>query len=159
MGLTEVVSLTPDSLTHAYPELGRATERQNSPYHRLEIFSRLPFLLPDADDLAINASVQAKDDSTVTVSCGDKVQLTLTFAEESRLASLTWHRLEDETVTFSADGTIELADGTTLKLIAGKPSPPAQTADLFTLPVPALGSSAEPVHHLAGHRFDDPTTI
>ena len=66
-GLREDVSCDGEILKHVYADIGLASERKFSRFHRRTIESLVPWLLPSVEELARGADVLAVDDRTVAV--------------------------------------------------------------------------------------------
>ncbi|HIE98994.1 MAG TPA: hypothetical protein EYQ63_18830 [Fuerstia sp.] len=66
-GLREEVLCDGDSLTHVYSDIGLASQRTFSRFHRRTIESLVPWLVPPVAELARGADVIAIDDRTVAI--------------------------------------------------------------------------------------------
>lgn len=66
-GLTEEVICDGETLTHAYAEIGLASKRAFTRFHRRTIESLVPWLLPRVEELARHADILTVDENTVAV--------------------------------------------------------------------------------------------
>ncbi len=66
-GLTEIVICDGVTLRHYYPELGLATTRPVSRFHRRDLTALVPWYLPPAEDLAQGADVRQIGPHTVAI--------------------------------------------------------------------------------------------
>src|SRR5262249_24906568 len=67
LGLRERVVCDGTTLLQLYPELGIGARRTMSRFHRAELLSVVPWLLPPAEDLARAADVKHIDEHTVAI--------------------------------------------------------------------------------------------
>jgi predicted Zn-dependent protease len=67
LGLRERVVCDGTNLLHLYPDLGLASRRTVSRFHRAEVEALLPWTLPPAEDLARGLDLSAPDDRTVVL--------------------------------------------------------------------------------------------
>jgi ferric-dicitrate binding protein FerR (iron transport regulator) len=66
-GLRETVICDGQALWHLYPEIGLASKRPVSRFHRADFAEFVPWVSPAADDLARGADVKSLDASTVAI--------------------------------------------------------------------------------------------
>ena len=66
-GLREHVVCDRSTLWHVYREIGLASKRPFSRFHHREFTAIVPWLLPDADELARGANVVAVDERTIAI--------------------------------------------------------------------------------------------
>jgi tetratricopeptide (TPR) repeat protein len=160
-GLTETVVCNGESLWHLYPELGLGTTRTQSRFHRAELTSLVPWLVPPAEDLAIGADVRLVGQRTIAIAPHGLAdirddegeprvyhRLHLVFSPAGRLSAR--HLVEMPAgktvarVTYDADGTTRWfkADNTlggestfSIEAIAA-PNLGPNVTDLVMLPMP-----------------------
>ncbi len=139
-GLKEQVIHDGSTLWHLYPEIGLGAKRTLSRFHQSAIQSLIPWYVPSADDLSVEADVKSVGDRTIRITekpvaelvrvrtDGDPIRILtnsatkaphqiaveLVFAEDGRLSET---RVIDLTAnkrlakqTFAADGTIRQFD-------------------------------------------------
>jgi ferric-dicitrate binding protein FerR (iron transport regulator) len=149
-GLRERVVCDGKTLTHLYPQLALAAQRDVSRFHRADLAALVPWILPPADELARGADVQLASERTVSiVPHGERGQvLHLVFANDGRVAERRLVELPSGKIvarlTLAGDGTARLLDGkgNELSVRQGKlsatsaPELAADTKDLLVLPIP-----------------------
>lgn len=162
-GLREDVYCDGASLKHVYDDLGLSSERKFSRFHRREIDSLVPWLLPSVDDLAIDADVVLVDERTVAIrrmrqvgvggSTEPAFERHLVFATDGRLIERRIVEAESTNVMlrtiFDADGALRLldSDGKQLSVVNLRREPvdaPELTVDeerTVVLPMPVRSSA------------------
>jgi hypothetical protein len=127
-GLGETVICDGANLWHVYREIGLATRRAVSRFHRQQIAASFPWIVPSADDLARHMHVRVSGERTVELipvwveeqpADGKEpvrfVKLQMKFAEDGRLAGRQWILMPDKkvllTIDFATDGSISWTSG------------------------------------------------
>ncbi len=162
-GLRERVVCDGKTLLHLYPEIGLGARRPLTQFHRIELASLVPWVLPPAEDLADGADLEVVDARTVAIiPHAGKVAVHLVFAEGGRFAE---RRLVDrdsrrllEAHAYAADGTVQrlAPDGAVKAKVrlarraAEAPDLKPGLRDLVVLPLPyrVLDSSVAIGHEL-----------
>jgi hypothetical protein len=67
LGLRETVICDGATLLHIYPEIGLASARPLSRFHRAKLLHAIPWLTPPVDDLAHGADVELFNETTIAV--------------------------------------------------------------------------------------------
>jgi Tfp pilus assembly protein PilF len=136
-GLRERVVCDGATLWHLYPELGLASRRAVSRFHRLDLAGQVPFALPQPEDLVRGADLKLVGPRTVAVVLHGAdakgadgkprpyAQLRFVFAEDGRLAERQVVELPARKTllreTYSAEGAVKrVADGETRTVLDGK---------------------------------------
>ncbi len=160
-GLGERVVCDGATLWHFYPELGVGAKRSVSRFHRAELESLVPWLLPPAEEFARWADVRFVEDKIVSLSprgaesakdaTGKPVNylgLRLVFGDDGQLVERRLIAMPAGRVlareTYAGDGTVKLLDGdgnlvVEYKLAVEPTSPPdlaPDTKQLVVLPMP-----------------------
>ncbi|MEZ6128103.1 MAG: VIT domain-containing protein [Planctomycetaceae bacterium] len=157
-GLREEVRCDGKTLIHSYPELGLAAEREFSRFHRDAIAWLVPWLLPAADELAIEGDVVLTDERTVAVR-GQQTETQYVFGDDGRLTERRLVVTDEERIiwrmVFDADGTVRLFDGDSTELSvvklrrepAAEPELKIDEEKIVLLPMPVRSSKflLEPV--------------
>lgn len=127
-GLRERVICDGRRIWHRYSEIGLASERHFSRFHRRTIQALVPWLLPSVDDLSVGANVRLVDDRTVAIvplSQNDdaksgrseaQVEMRLLFESDGRLTERRWVRKSDsdekilQRMRFESSGMVRVFD-------------------------------------------------
>jgi hypothetical protein len=93
-GLKEQILCDGQTLLHLYPEIGIGAKRSFSRFHFAELQALIPWLLPEASELARNADVLAYGSNTVAIVPHGKtvarVETHLVFDDAGRLQERRW---------------------------------------------------------------------
>lgn len=90
-GLREIVVCDGTTLWHLYPEIGLASKRTVSRFHRAAFNAIVPQALPPAEDLAINADVEDHDGNTlVVIPHQGRYLVHLVLDKDGRLVERRW---------------------------------------------------------------------
>jgi hypothetical protein len=153
-GLREQVVCDGKELLHLYPELGLASRRAVTRFHRAALADLVPWTLPPAKDLAHGFDVRSAGERTVAVLPGGlkadqpAVVQHLLFAADGRLAERRLVRMpKNQTLrreTYGEDGTVRILDADGKRLseqklalkAGGAPDLDPDTRDLVVLPLP-----------------------
>jgi hypothetical protein len=153
-GLREHVVCDGKELLHLYPELGLASRRAVTRFHRAELADLVPWALPPAKDLAHGFDVCSAGERTVSLMPHglkidqEAVVLHLVFAADGRLAERRLvHTAKNKVLrreTYGEDGTVKFLDAEDRVLsehklalkAGGAPDLDADTKDLVVLPMP-----------------------
>lgn len=160
-GLREEVICDGKALLHLYPELGLASRRTVSRFHRVGLTALLPMLLPPAEDLARGADLVLVDAHTVAVvphrkkdlATGENkqppsYQIHLVFGADGHLAERRLVEMPDSKVlareTYDGKGLVRVlkADGKEVARLqlrlapAEAPKLQPDLADLVVVPMP-----------------------
>ena len=89
-GLREQVIHDGSTLWHLYPEIGLGAKRTLSRFHQSAIQSLIPWYVPAADDLSVEADVKSIGERTIRITRlkDDAPVAELVFAEDGRLSEL-----------------------------------------------------------------------
>ncbi len=145
-GLAEKIVCDGKTIVHMYGDLGLASRRPDSRFHRRTFIDRVPWLVPAAADLARGANVSLIGDNTVAVTPtrGTSAEH-LVFGEGGRLVER--QLLRDGSVaqrqTYDASGKITTYDASGAVAVARTLPPsvaiePSLTPDLHELVVLAM---------------------
>ncbi len=87
-GLREQVIHDGSTLWHLYPEIGLGAKRTLSRFHQSAIQSLIPWYVPSADDLSVEADVKSVGERTIRITRlkDDAPVAELVFAEDGRLS-------------------------------------------------------------------------
>jgi Tfp pilus assembly protein PilF len=136
-GLREQVVCDGTTLVHAYPDLGLAARRSISRFHRLDFARRIPWALPQPEDLARGADLRVVKGFTVALvphGAGAKdadgkplpyLQMQYTFAEDGGLAERRLLEMPAQKTlrreTYTPQGTIKVfgEDGKEITTLSG----------------------------------------
>lgn len=129
-GLKEQVVCDGKTLWHLYPELGLATKRDVSRFHRLELAAFVPAALPAPEDLARGADLVLLDERTAALIPHDTkdekgkvrthAQLRFSFGADGRLAERSWVEMPANKVVRREKCEPGEADAPELKAAADK---------------------------------------
>lgn len=167
-GLKETAIADGTHLWHLYPEIGLGAKRTLSRFHQSSIQSLVPWYVPAAEDLNVEADLALVADRTIRIThiqrdepAADKpateIAVELVFAEEGRLNEIRVLDLSaGKTLarqTFASDGAVRLIGGddkviAELKYERVTTVPPnlvPATAGLVVLPLPYRSVTAVPV--------------
>ena len=171
-GLREEVLCDGESLKHVYSDIGLASERAFSRFHRRTIESLVPWLLPPVEELARDANVMALDEHTVAVvpvrtdsveTAGPVFEVHYVFSADDRLEERRLVFSDSKKValrtSFGSDGTVRMRDGDNNDVAAillkreatETPTLELNDARLVVLPMPIRSSATV----LKGKAVDD----
>ncbi len=173
-GLKEQVIHDGTTIWHLYSEIGLGAKRSVSRFHQSAIQSLIPWYVPSAEDLSVEADVKSVGERTIRITrrmgtparphSGDgqespshEIAIELLFAEDGRLSetrvvNITANkRLAKQ--TFAADGTIRLFDADDKLIAEAKyerqpieaPNLVPATKGLVVLPLPYRSVAGVPV--------------
>jgi tetratricopeptide (TPR) repeat protein len=161
LGLRERVVCDGKTLLHIYPDLGLAARRTVSRFHRAALASRLPWVLPPAEDLAHGVDVKLVNDRTVALvphplkKSGEDAEkpakwyrIELEFGDEGSLAERRLVEMPERKVkwreVYDSEGGVRVVDGDRKELsrrshkieAAAAPELAPDVSKLVVLPVP-----------------------
>ena len=89
-GLKETVIHDGSTLWHLYPEIGLGAKRTLSRFHQSAIQSLIPWYVPSADDLSVEADVKTVGERTIRIAPlkRDELVVELVFAEDGRVSEM-----------------------------------------------------------------------
>ncbi|HLQ45945.1 MAG TPA: hypothetical protein VK137_14495, partial [Planctomycetaceae bacterium] len=163
-GLKEQVINDGTTLWHLYPEIGLGAKRTLSRFHQSAIQSLIPWYVPSADDLSVDADVKAIGERTIRVTRlkrdeppTPQIAFDLIFAEDGRLRESRVIDIAANKVlarqTVAADGMVRVFDAED-KLVGEvkyerqpveSPNLVPTTNDLVVLPLPYRSAAGVPV--------------
>lgn len=132
-GLAETVICDGNTIVHMYGELGLASQRVDSRFHRRAFIERVPWLVPPAGDLSVGANVTLAADDTIAVEpLAGGVAEQLVFAPGGNLAERRLVKAGKVLArqTYSPDGAIVTYDANGVATAASRPTLPAVEPNL-----------------------------